>query len=289
MMEVDELIRPVLDHLCREDPGGLVGVYLYGSGATTGLRPDSDIDLLVLTRRSLTSAERISLVSMLLGVSGWSGHESQFPEVAGRRPLEVTSVVVDDVHPLMEKPRRDFQFGEWMRSELVDGVLPVPERDPDVVVLLSTALDSCRVLHGDPLQDVVLPVPPALFRRAQLALVPDVIDGVVGDERNALLMLARMVVTAESGQILPKHHAAERVRPRLEKAEADLLALAREEYLGTVRVDWAHEHDRTLGVVQALRRLVREAAEPREAGAPSVSTGQFGQGCLEYDAESRDV
>ena len=83
-----------------------MGVYLYGSGSTTGLRPGSDIDLLGLTRRSVTSAELISLVSMLLGVSGWSGHQSQFPEVANRRLLEVTSVVVDDSHPSTAKPRR---------------------------------------------------------------------------------------------------------------------------------------------------------------------------------------
>lgn len=265
-MAVDELIRPVLDHLRRENPGGLVGVYLYGSGATTGLRPDSDIDLLVLTHRSLTSAERTSLVSMLLGVSGWSGHESQFPEAAGRRPLEVTSVVVDDVHPLTENPRRDFQFGEWLRSELVDGVVPLPEHDPDVVVLLSTALESYRLLHGEPLEGLVHPVPLTMLQQAQLALVPDVINGMVGDERNALLTLARMVVTAESGQILPKHRAAERVRPRLEKAEADLLALARDEYLGKVRVDWSREHERTLSVVQTLRRLIHEAAEVRGSG-----------------------
>lgn len=265
-MAVDELLRPVLEHLSREDPGGLVGVYLYGSGATTGLRPGSDIDLLVLTRRSLTSAERISLISMLLGVSGWSGHESQFPEIAGRRPLEVTSVVVDDVHPLTEKPLRDFQFGEWMRSELVDGVVPAPERDPDVVVLLSTALDSCRVLHGDPLQDIVLPVPSDLLQRAQLALLPDVVDGVVGDERNVLLTLARMVVTVETGQILPKHHAAEQIRPRLATSEADLLTLAKDEYLGKVRVDWSHERERTLNTVHALRRLVHESAESVERG-----------------------
>lgn len=268
----EDLIRHVLGHLRKEEPGSVAGVYLYGSGATTGLYPDSDIDLLVLTRRSLTTAERASLVSLLLDVSGWSGHEGEFPEVAHRRPLEVTSVVVDDVNPLTEKPRRDFQFGEWMRSELVNGVVPVPERDPDVVVLLSTALGSHRVLHGESLRDVVPRVPPALLQQAQLDLLPDVLDGLVGDERNVLLTLARMVVTAESGQILPKHDAAERIRCRLDDTEAGLLSLAREEYLGRVRVDWSHEQDRTLGVVQTLRRLVHDAADGLGPGTPSGFT-----------------
>lgn len=260
---VDDQIRPVLDHLRREDPGEVVGVYLYGSGATTGLCPDSDIDLLVLTRRTLTAAERASLVALLLGISGWSGHESRFPEVAGRRPLEVTSVVVDDVHPLTENPRRDFQYGEWMRSELVDGLALVPEHDPDVVILLFTALGSHRVLHGEAMQDVVPRVPPTLLQRAQLELLPDMLDGLVGDERNVLLTLARMVVTAESGQILPKHEAAERVRSRLAKAEGELLTLARDEYLGKIRVDWKDRRERTLGTVQTLQRLIQST--PRAA------------------------
>lgn len=270
-MEMDELIRPVLDHLFSEDPGGLVGVYLYGSGATTGLRPDSDIDMLVITRRSLTSAERRSLISTLLDVSGWSGHEFQFPEVAHRRPVEVTSVVMDDLYPLTENPRRDFQFGEWMRSELVNGVVPVPERDPDVVVLLSTALGSYRALYGEPLEHVVPRVPSALLQQAQLVLLHDVVNGFVGDERNTLLTLARMVVTAESDQIFPKHHAADQVLSRLEKREADLLTLAKEEYLGTIRVDWSREYERTLGTVQTLKRLVHKAAESRRAGATGLS------------------
>lgn len=179
-------------------------------------------------------------------------------------------MVMHDLYTLTENPRRDFQFGEWMRSKLVDGVVPIPERDPDVVVLLSTALDSHRVLCGEPLEDVVPRVPQALLQQAQLALLPDVVNGFVGVERNALLTLARMVVTAETGRILPKHHAAEQVRSRLEKSEADLLTLAKEEYLGTVRVDWHEEYERTLGTVQTLKCLVHKAAESRSAGATGL-------------------
>lgn len=53
--------------------------------------------------------------------------------------------------------------------------------------------------HGESLWDVVPRVPPAVLQQAQLDLLPDVLDGLVGDERNVLLTLARMVVTAESG------------------------------------------------------------------------------------------
>ena len=38
--------------------GSLLGAYLHGSAVTGGLRPDSDLDLLLLTARPLSAAER---------------------------------------------------------------------------------------------------------------------------------------------------------------------------------------------------------------------------------------
>lgn len=39
----DETVGPALNHLDRQDPAGVLGVYLYGSATTGGLRRDSDI------------------------------------------------------------------------------------------------------------------------------------------------------------------------------------------------------------------------------------------------------
>lgn len=270
---MDELIHTVLNYVAKANPGSVAGVYLYGSGASTGLHPDSDIDLLILTQRSLTPVERRELVSMLLSISGWSGHKSQFPEVIGRRALEVTSLVVDEVNPLTINPRRDFQFGEWMRGELVGGADPAPVHDPDVVILLATALNSHRVLQGHPLGDFIPPVPFALLKEAQLALLPGLINDFSGDERNTLLTLARMLMTIESGEIMPKHLAAEQVGSRLPKDEAGLLMQARDEYLGRLRVDWASEIELVLGIAQMLRELILKAADAGGSGTPTLPGG----------------
>lgn len=109
-------LTPLLEHLDRADPGDVVGVYLYGSARTSGLRPDSDIDLLLLTHRSLTAPERAALVSLLLRVSGWRGHAERFPDAVHRRPIELTSIVTGGLRPLTDTPRRDFQYGEWLRA-----------------------------------------------------------------------------------------------------------------------------------------------------------------------------
>lgn len=76
---MDDSVDSVLDRVLAEDLVGIVGVYLYGSSTTTGLRPESDVDLLLLTRESLGSKERESFVSTLLGISGWKGHASGSP------------------------------------------------------------------------------------------------------------------------------------------------------------------------------------------------------------------
>ena len=165
---MDDLIQAVLDSVLDDGPSGIIGVYLYGSSTTTGLSAESDVDLLLVTRRSMLAKERRSLVSSTVEFSGWKGHAKDFPDVADRRPLDVTSLVADDIEPLTAVPRRDFQFGEWLRRDFTQGHVPVPEWDPDVVILLATALASHQVLHGPSLDRLVADVPSTLLKGAQL-------------------------------------------------------------------------------------------------------------------------
>ena len=261
LLHMEALLTPVLSYLDEHRPGDLVGAYLYGSAATAGLRPDSDVDLLVLTRTPLSETERASLASMLLGVSGWRGHTAQFPAVADRRPLELTSLVMADVDPLPSTPRRDFQFGEWLRAELLDGHVPPPVSDPDVVVLLATAQSAHRMLRGQPLDTLVAPVPSELLRRAQLALLPELMNDPAGEERFFLLTLARILVTIETGRIVAKDVAARRVAPRLTGHDRALLELAGQDYLGLVHVDWGDHYDHVVALVPTLVGLIRRAAD----------------------------
>ncbi|WP_082966592.1 acetyltransferase [Mycolicibacter sinensis] len=260
LLHMEALLTPVLSYLDDHRPGGLVGAYLYGSAATAGLRPSSDVDLLVLTRKSLTGSERASLASLLLSVSGWRGHAAQFPEVADRRPLEVTSLVVDDLDPLPQTPRRDFQFGEWLRAEILDGHVPPAVSDPDVVVLLATALSAHRVLRGAALEDLIAPVPSELLRGAQLALLPELMNDPVGEEAFVLLTLARILLTIETEAIVAKDVAAQRVAPRLAGRDQVLLQLAGQDYLGVSSVDWRDHYDGVVALVQTLIGLIRQAA-----------------------------
>ncbi|MFF1946858.1 aminoglycoside adenylyltransferase domain-containing protein [Rhodococcus qingshengii] len=249
---MDKLLAPILAHIDRHNPGDVVGVYLYGSAVSTGLRPDSDVDVLAVTRRSLTRIERASLVDLLLGISGWRGHLERFPDAAGRRPLEVTFLALDDLEPMTARPRRDFQYGEWLREELSAGALPEPADDPDVVILLATAHQSSRTLRGHAFGSVVAPVPSHLLRRAVVERVPDLVSEVCGDERNVLLTLARILVTLETGEIVSKDVAAQTVAADRTGPERALLLAARAGYLGLVRDDWSEWRAQAHALVTTL-------------------------------------
>ncbi len=77
----------------------IVGLYLYGSAVADGLRPDSDLDLFVVTDRRLTATEKARIVEGLLPISGRTTRPPAW------RPIEVTIVAHPDVRPWRYPPR----------------------------------------------------------------------------------------------------------------------------------------------------------------------------------------
>ncbi|GLU91020.1 aminoglycoside adenylyltransferase domain-containing protein [Agromyces sp. NBRC 114283] len=258
---MDDLLEPVLAHLDRAEPGEFAGVYLYGSSVSGGLRPDSDVDLLVLTRRSLTAAERGELTRVLLDSSAWSGHADTFPEAAEGRSLELTCVVIGADGRWPEPAVHDYQFGEWLRADILAGSVLEPADDPDVPILLATAQTAHRVLRGAPLADVVQPVPMSALTEAMLGIIPDILEEIVGDERNTLLAFARIVTTLRTGgDIVPKDVAATAVAATLPPEERALMERARDGYLGVAADDWTGLGEEVTALSHALARQAEELA-----------------------------
>lgn len=235
---MDELLSPILDHLARKNPGGVLGVYLFGSTVDGGAKPDSDLDLLMFTDRSLNRRERADLVSVLLPLSGWKGHAVDHPDAAHRRPIELTGIAIGSERPCTVPFGNDFQYGEWLRGSILAGELPAPADDPDTVPLVATALTAHRVLVGPALDGLVAPIPPHRLRDGLLATIPDILEEIEGDERNTLLALARTIVTLETGTVVPKNVAAERIAATLSAPDRELLDRARDGYLGRIDDRW---------------------------------------------------
>jgi streptomycin 3"-adenylyltransferase len=245
---VAELRRRIL----RDVPGKPVALYLTGSYAAGGLRPNSDLDILLVTRESLSVHERQHLVDHLLRYSGLRA------TVRPGRPIELTSLVLDDISPWRYPATCDFLYGEWLRADYATGTLPQRENDPNLPVLLTSARQHSLVLSGPALNELIDPVPTVDLRRSLFDALPQLLDNLVGDERNVLLTLARMIYTLQTGRIAPKDEAAEHVIPTLTGTQAETLHLAARAYRGEVHDDWTDLDQEALDVARALGHLLGE-------------------------------
>ncbi|MET8825910.1 aminoglycoside adenylyltransferase family protein [Streptomyces sp. NPDC004610] len=204
---------------------GLLGVYLHGSAVLAGLRPYSDVDLLVVVARSLSEGRRTALVRALPGVSGAVGD-------AGRRPVELIVVARADIDPWRYPPTCDFLYGEWLREEYARGYVPGPEPMPDLAPLITMACAADTPLYGPSAHALLPAVPHADLRRAIVAGVPELLAELATDTRNVLLTLARIWTTLVTGDIRSKDAAAGWAAERLPAPHRPVLEWARRGYLG---------------------------------------------------------
>ncbi len=230
----------------------LLAFYQHGSTVSGGLQPQSDLDLLAVVRRGLSREERRQLVAALLEIS------SRYPaEQRERRCLEVIVFGRDDLAGSGVSIRAELVYGEWLREKLETGAETLPGADPEYTLLLVQARREAVALIGPPARELLPEVAPRHLRAALREVLPTLMAGVAGDERNVLLTLARIWYTATTGAFAPKDVAAAWALPRLKALpEAALLEVAREEYLGHRVEDWSQRGPE----VQRLAERLREEA-----------------------------
>ena len=82
-----------------------------------------------------------------------------------------------------------------------------------------------------------------------------------GDERNVILTLARIWLTAATGEISSKDLAAEWVMPRLPGKYADLLDKARRAYLGEYADKWEGMEPEVDELVAYMKKSIESLLE----------------------------
>uniref|UniRef100_A4XUC2 Aminoglycoside (3'') (9) adenylyltransferase n=1 Tax=Ectopseudomonas mendocina (strain ymp) TaxID=399739 RepID=A4XUC2_ECTM1 len=229
----------------------LLAVHLFGSAVSGGLKPASDIDLLVTVRTPLSDSIRKALMTDLLRLSAW-------PATAHLRPLEVTLLVHDAVRPWRYRPMRELQFGEWLRDELQAGRFEPAMADHDLAILLSKARQHAISLLGPPAAELFEPVPEADMIHAlhDTAAQWNGPDDWLGDECNVVLALARIWLTLSSGEIAAKDVAADWLLERLPPEHRPLLETARDVYLGQARDDLAQRPQALAAFIGYARRQI---------------------------------
>ncbi|WP_407563064.1 aminoglycoside adenylyltransferase family protein [Streptomyces sp. 184] len=231
---MDDQVREVMTLVDDVLGPEVVGAYLHGSAVLGGLRPASDVDVLVVARRSLAMDERQALLEGLLRISGTTG---------GLRPVELTVVAESAVRPWRYPPVCDFLYGEWLREEFEAGGPPGPAAMADLAIVLTMVRAGDHPLAGPPPARVLDPVPYEDVARAAAAGVPDLLAELDDDTRNVLLTLARIWSTLATGEIRPKDAAAAWALDRLPPEHRPVLEHARRLYLGSRYADesWSEE------------------------------------------------
>ncbi|MEM8532204.1 MAG: aminoglycoside adenylyltransferase family protein [Chloroflexota bacterium] len=226
----------------------VISVYMFGSAVVGGLRPNSDLDLLVVVKEQLTEATRTSLVTQLMKISGSRAEDGP------ARPLELTVLYLADVVPWRYPPSNELVYGEWLRAEFEQNNIPQREPNPDLAIVLTKVRDNSIALFGPPAQELFDPVPMEDLRRAMAESLPALMDDLRGDERNVLLTLARMWRTLSTGDIVPKDVAAVWVLSRLPQEYQAPLDLARRAYLGECHDAWEGREEEVDALVKYLKQ-----------------------------------
>jgi streptomycin 3"-adenylyltransferase len=226
--EISTQLSEVFSVIERHLEPTLLAVHLYGSAVDGGLKPYSDIDLLVTVTARLNEATRQALLNDLLEASAFPGESETL------RAIEVTFVVHDDIIPWRYPAKRELQFGEWQRNDILAGISEPAAIDVDLAILLTKAREHSVALVGPAAEELFDPVPEQdLFEALNETLKlwnsqPDW----AGDERNVVLTLSRIWYTEVTGKIVPKDVAADWAMERLPAQHQPVLLEARQAYLG---------------------------------------------------------
>ena len=236
----------------------IVGAYLFGSAVRGGLRPESDLDILVVSDRATTMSEKEQLARGLMAISGRST-----PKGIWRR-VEVTVVVSSAITPWSYPPSLDFQYGDWLRTEFESGKFepqPTPIR-PDLALLITMVVAADTPVIGPPPARVFDLIPNEDVLKAMVADIDRLRGDIDTDTRNVILTLARMWSTFSTGDIRSKDAAASWVLDRLPVPQRPVLERARAAYLGNEPERWEDLHA-AIGpcVDYMIARVKRLAAE----------------------------
>ncbi|NUR46155.1 MAG: DUF4111 domain-containing protein [Sphingomonas sp.] len=246
----------IIEHHLRDS---LVAVHLFGSALQGGLKPSSDIDLLVVVEEQLRDDIRDSLMVGLLTASAPPGANEAV------RPLEVTVVARTSITPWRHPVRRELQFGEWLREDIEAGRFEGSIADPDLTILLSKVLLHGASLVGPEPSEILGPVPTSDVMQALLETAAqwNVPEDWAGEERNIVLALARMWFTASTGAIASKDDAAHWLIERLPEEHRMVVSSAAAAYRGEADDRLADHPAEVSAFIHYARAAVVKMAESR--------------------------
>jgi predicted nucleotidyltransferase len=161
--DVRSQLDGLVSGLTRILDGDLVGVYLHGSLVLGCFNPQqSDVDVIAVTKRSLTEEHRRLLGEVALGSSGPYERPRRYPY-----PLELSVLTEAQLRPWRYPTRFDFHYGESQRERFDAGEFQRAfPADHDFAAHITLLRKAGIALSGPAIADVFPAVPEADFADA---------------------------------------------------------------------------------------------------------------------------
>lgn len=260
-VEISNQVSQACHVISRHLASTLRAIHLYGSAIDGGLKPFSDIDLLVTIDSRLDDTTRQAFMRDLLGISVPPGTSKIF------RSLEVTVVVQNEVLPWRYPVRRELQFGDWLRKDILAGIFESAVIDADLAILLTQARQHNLPLLGPPAEEFFDQVPKADFFRALSDTLKqwESPSDWAGDERNVVLTFARIWYSVVTGKIVPKDVAADWSMELLPIEYQSILSEARQAYLGSGDDHLASQSDQTAESILFMKSQIVEILDNKSS------------------------
>jgi predicted nucleotidyltransferase len=224
----------VVEALERTLGNDLVGVYLHGSAVLGCFGPLSDIDLVAVSKRAVSTDERRRLVTALLDIS------APYEPAGPPRPVELDLVLGSALDPWQYPTPFDFHYGESHRERFEAGELELWERrlSRDLAAHVTVLHHAGQPLVGPPVGQVFPEVPWA-----------DYVDALTHDldwcrtrfaelPRYGVLSIARIWATLATGELQSKTSGAEWALPKLSAELRPALEHALDVYRGKEEERW---------------------------------------------------
>jgi len=220
--QVSQVCSNIEGHL-----SSLQAIHLFGSAVDSSLKPHSDIDLFVTTRGRLEESTRNELMRALLAHSAPPGSN------ASLRALEVTVVCHSDIYPWRYPAYRQMQFGEWLREDIINGIIEPATVDIDLAILIRKIGQHSIPIFGPSAAELFDSVPDEDFSNAlkDTLKIWNTPEDWSGDEQNVILTLARIWYSTATGNIAPKEVAATWLMQRIPDDHRSILSEAQQAYL----------------------------------------------------------
>ncbi|KEQ26384.1 aminoglycoside adenylyltransferase domain-containing protein [Paenibacillus tyrfis] len=226
-MSVTSVLDTIANLFKEELNDNLAGIYLHGSLAMGCFKPDkSDIDLLVVAKRSVTAETSRRIANKLLAI------DDGLPNEGG---IELSVILESILGEFVYPTPFEFHYSPLHRDKYRtdENYICGDQEDPDLAAHLTVTYHRGIALYGKPLPEMMQPIDKRLYVKSILHDVEDAPQGVLEAPEYYVLNLCRVLYYLKEGVVSSKREGGEWGLEALPSEYGETIRLCLERYGGS--------------------------------------------------------